>query len=101
MSGDLTPYLLIGALALVTYGTRVGGYLILSRFGALNPRVEAALDSIPVAVITAILAPIAFTNGLAELIGVGVAALVSVRYPMHITLIAAVPTVAILRALGL
>ena len=74
-------YWLIGALALVTYGTRIGGYLVLSRFHHLNPRVEAALDVIPIAVITSILAPIAFATGIAEFVGVLVAAVVSARFP--------------------
>ena len=41
------------AAALATYLTRVGGHLVLSRFQKLDPRVEAALDAVPAAVMTA------------------------------------------------
>jgi uncharacterized membrane protein len=45
VTGDLNTLLLILALGLGTYATRIGGHLILSRFDHLNPRVEAALDA--------------------------------------------------------
>ena len=49
--------LLILVAALATYATRVGGHLVVARFRRLDPRVEAALDAVPVAVLTAIVAP--------------------------------------------
>ncbi|MEM8812763.1 MAG: AzlD domain-containing protein [Pseudomonadota bacterium] len=54
---------LILLLALVTYATRFGGHLILARFGGLHPRVEAALDAVPGAVIAALVAPSIFSEG--------------------------------------
>ena len=53
----LTLALLIAVAALATYATRVGGHLVVARFRRLDPRVEAALDAVPVAVLTAIVAP--------------------------------------------
>jgi hypothetical protein len=44
--------LLICAAAFVTYLTRIGGHLLLSRFKHINPRVESALEAVPAAVIT-------------------------------------------------
>ena len=38
---DWTAYGLIITLGLVTYATRIGGHLVLSRFSRLNPRLEA------------------------------------------------------------
>ena len=62
MISDWTAYGLIITLGLVTYATRIGGHLILSRFGRLNPRLEAALDAVPAAVMTAIVAPMALAT---------------------------------------
>ncbi len=55
--------LIILAAAAATYLTRVGGYLVLSRFKTIPPRVEAALDAVPAAVLTSIVAPAAITGG--------------------------------------
>ncbi len=55
--------LIILAAAAATYLTRVGGYLVLSRFKTIPPRVEAALDAVPAAVLTSIVAPAAVTGG--------------------------------------
>lgn len=57
--------LLILAAALLTYATRAGGHLVVARFRRLDPRVEAALDAVPVAVLTAIVVP-AFLPGEGE-----------------------------------
>lgn len=46
--------ILAGAVA--TYLTRIGGYLIVSRF-TLHPRIEAALNAVPAAVLTTLVAP--------------------------------------------
>ena len=70
------------ACAIATYITRAGGHLVLSRFGALNYRVEAALNAVPIAVLTALVAPYAVTNGLAEAAAVCATILISLRYSM-------------------
>ena len=56
--------ILAGALA--TYLTRIGGDLVLSRFQRIHPRVEAALNAVPAAVLTTLVAPVATTGGIAE-----------------------------------
>ena len=101
MSDGLQGFLLIVALALGTFGLRVGGHLVLSRLGSLNHRVEAALDSVPAAVMTAIVAPLAFATGLAEAIAAIVTALVSLRLPILGALVVGVASVIALRAAGL
>ncbi len=101
MSEGLQTYGLIVVLGLATYATRIGGDLVLSRFGAPSPRVVAALDAIPIAVMTSLLAPIALATGLAETIGIVIAVLISLRRPMHHAVLGSVPVVALLRALGL
>ncbi len=55
--------IIILAAAVVTYLTRIGGYLVLSRFKNIPPRVEAGLDAVPIAVLTAIVVPAAVTGG--------------------------------------
>lgn len=62
-----TTVLIILAAATLTYITRIGGHLILSRFQRLNPRVEAGLNAVPAAVLTTIVAPAAAGGGPAEL----------------------------------
>lgn len=95
--GEASALLVIFLAAVVTYATRIGGWLVLSRFGRLHPRVEAALEAVPAAVMTTLVAPPALTNGPAEFaailatiaasyrlnvigaIGVGMAVLVAAR----------------------
>ncbi|PHP67578.1 branched-chain amino acid transport [Zhengella mangrovi] len=43
--------------ALATYATRAGGYLILSRFERIPRRVDRALNAVPAAVLTTLVAP--------------------------------------------
>ncbi|HSG93871.1 MAG TPA: AzlD domain-containing protein, partial [Afifellaceae bacterium] len=79
MTGDWEVYGLIVTLGLITYATRIGGHLILSRFDRLNPRVEAALDAVPAAVMTAIVAPMALVTGPLESIAAAIAIIAALR----------------------
>jgi uncharacterized membrane protein len=69
--------ILLGAL--LTYLTRIGGHILLSRFERVHPRVEAALDAVPAAVLTTLVAPEALSAGPAELAALVVAGLVALR----------------------
>lgn len=73
---------IIIAGAILTYLTRIGGHLVLSRFERVHPRVEAGLDAVPAAVLTTLVAPAMLTAGPAELAALAVAALVSLRFGM-------------------
>lgn len=101
MSADVTAYVVIVALGLATYGLRIGGYLLLARFERLNPRVEAALDAVPAAVITAIVAPVAVATGVAETIATLLTIGAALRFPVIPTLVVAALSVSLLRAAGL
>ena len=68
--------LLTGA---VTYLTRSGGYLLLARFQKLHPRVEAALEAVPGAVLITLILPPALTNGPVEIIAMLAAFAASLR----------------------
>lgn len=63
--------------AVVTYLSRVGGHLVLSRFERIHPRVEAGLNAVPAAVLTTLVAPAAMSAGPAELAALAVAALLA------------------------
>jgi uncharacterized membrane protein len=70
---------IILAGALLTYLTRIGGHLVLSRFERIPLRLEAALDAVPAAVLATLVAPEALSAGPAELTALAVAALVALR----------------------
>lgn len=96
-SGPNFWIILFGALA--TYGTRLGGHLVLSRFKTIHPRVEAALDAVPAAVLTTLVAPAAVFNGWAEAITIAIALLMGLRFPMLLVVFAGAAILAALRAL--
>jgi len=70
---------IIIAAALATYLTRVGGYLVLSRFQTVHPRIEAALNAVPAAVLTTLVAPSLLNAGPRELIAIVIAGIVALR----------------------
>lgn len=74
-----TTVWIIIAAAFLTYLTRIGGHVVLSRFERLHPRVEAGLNAVPAAVLTTLVAPATLSAGPAELVALLVAALVSLR----------------------
>jgi uncharacterized membrane protein len=101
MTAGWASFALIAALGLVTYATRIGGDLVLSRFRRLNPRLEAALDAVPAAVMTALVAPMALVTGPAETLAAAITVAAALRLPMLAALALGVAAVAGLRALGL
>lgn len=64
---------IIFAGAVMTYLTRIGGHLILSRFERIHPRIQAGLDAVPAAVLTTIVAPAVYNGGPAEWLAIGIA----------------------------
>lgn len=77
-----TTFWIILAAAVMTYLTRVGGHLVLSRFERIHPRVEAGLNAVPAAVLTTLVAPATLNAGPAEWAALVVAALMSLRWGM-------------------
>ena len=83
-----TTVWIILAGAVMTYLTRIGGHLVLSRFERIHPRVEAGLNAVPAAVLTTLVAPAAVSAGPAEMIALLAAGIVSLRFgmmPMFLT----------------
>lgn len=68
--------------AILTYLTRVGGHLVLSRFERVHPRVEAGLNAVPAAVLTTLVAPTMLTAGPVEWAAFVTAGLLSLRFGM-------------------
>ena len=98
---EALPLLLIAALGLGTYALRIGGHLVLSRFARIPPRVEVALEAVPAAVLTAIVAPIALAEGPAESLAAVVTVIAALRLPINAVLIVGVLSVVSFRAAGL
>lgn len=73
-----TLWIIVGG-AIVTYLTRIGGHLVLSRFETIHPRVQAGLDAVPAAVLTTLVAPAVVAGGPNEWIAMAVAVLAGMR----------------------
>ncbi len=75
-----TVWIVIILTGVVTYLTRSGGYFILSRFKHIHPRVEAALEAVPGAVLIALILPAALNNGPLEILAMVAALIASFRF---------------------
>ncbi|PLW76742.1 AzlD family protein [Cohaesibacter celericrescens] len=73
-----TLWIILGG-ALVTYLTRFGGHVVLSRFKHIHPRVQAGLDAVPAAVLTTLMAPAVVSGGPAEWAAMAVATAAGLR----------------------
>ncbi|TWF54790.1 AzlD family protein [Neorhizobium alkalisoli] len=100
MSVDLDTLLAILAMAAATIFTRVSG-LVLVRHVSLDGNRRKAIESIPPAVLMAVVAPTAFATGIAETVACGVTAIAALRLPMLAAVALGVACVALLRMAGL
>jgi uncharacterized membrane protein len=75
---DPQVLLTILGMALVTYATRAGGLLLMSRV-TLSPGVEAWLRNIPGAVLVSLVAPTVLAGGAPEALGSAATVLVALR----------------------
>lgn len=89
------------AAAIVTYATRVGGHMVLSRFKRIPPRVDAALNAVPAAVLTTLVAPAAVSNGSAEVLTLAACLVIGLRVPMMAMFGIGWAVIVALRAAGL
>lgn len=92
-----TTLWIILAGALATYLTRIGGHLVLSRFDRIHPRLEAALNAVPAAVLTTLVAPAAMQGGVPELAALVVAGLAALRGGMLAIFLSGAATLILLR----
>ncbi|MCA8907897.1 MAG: AzlD domain-containing protein [Rhodospirillaceae bacterium] len=105
MSGELWSLdgwtlLVILAMALVTYATRVAG-VVLVRFIPVRGRVAAALEAIPGSVLIALIAPMVLATGIAETAAAVLTLAVAFRGPPILAILTGVIAVVALRAAGL
>lgn len=89
----------IAVMAIITYALRAGGYWLMGRI-KLSPRIEAALNYLPGAVITALVVPAALEAGVAGVVGVGVVGIaMRWRGNLLLALVVGIGTVWVLRQL--
>ncbi|HJQ59941.1 MAG TPA: AzlD domain-containing protein [Vineibacter sp.] len=99
MSVDATTLAAIVAMAVVTYATRIAGFLLAGRL-VLRGRAKAAFDAIPPAVLVAVIAPTALATGWPETMAAAVTMLAALRLPLLATVVVGVLAVVVLRALS-
>lgn len=102
MSDDLGVagvWLIIAAMAIVTYLTRIGGFLLMA-YVPLTRRVRAFLQALPGAVVVAIVLPIAVKGGVAASLAVAVSLVVMAWWKNDVVaVVCGVATAALLRAM--
>ncbi|MFB2550779.1 AzlD family protein [Ensifer soli] len=79
-AGEGTTLLIILAAAVATYATRIGGYLMITRFRSIHPRAEAALNAVPAAVLSTLVAPAFLYGGLDVVVAMVAAFFVGLRF---------------------
>jgi uncharacterized membrane protein len=94
---DMLTVLTLLGMGLATYLTRIGGDLLM-RNRTLGPRMTAALNAVPPAVLTAIIAPSVLSAGLAESIAGLITAVAAFRLPLLPTIAIGVGSLVLLRA---
>jgi uncharacterized membrane protein len=92
-------YFAILGMALTTYATRLAGYWLLQGT-EIKGRFKAALEAVPPAILTAVIAPTVFLQGPAEMIS-GAITLVAalLKLPLLATIAIGVGSVSMLRLL--
>ncbi|MEP3430357.1 MAG: AzlD domain-containing protein [Roseibium sp.] len=93
--------LLVCLCAAATYLTRTGGHLLLSRVSKVHHRAEAALNAVPVAVLTALVAPSIATDSIAEAAAIAVTGLLALRFSLVTSVAAGMASVVLLRTLAI
>jgi uncharacterized membrane protein len=83
-------------MALVTYLTRIGGYLVLGG-RALSPRTMTVLDTAPGCVLIAVIAPVFATGRTADLIALSLTMVAATRLPLLPTVLIGVGSAALAR----
>lgn len=99
MSVDPLFFLAIVLMGCSTYATRLSGYLLL-RGVRIEGRMKAALDAVPPAILTAVIAPAVLLQGFAEMIAGAITLTVALlRAPLLVSIAAGVGSVVALRHL--
>lgn len=83
-------------MALVTYATRVSGYLLL-RNRVLSARMRRMLEAIPGCVLIAVIAPAFATQNIANLLALAMTILLASRCSFVVTVVGSIVLTALLR----
>ncbi len=93
--------IILFALGVITYLTRMGGYVVLTRFENIPATVRAGLEAVPIAVIATLVVPPAISAGPAEQIALLVATLACFRLSPIVVIALGLGLLVGLRLLGL
>lgn len=83
-------------MAIVTYMTRIGGYLLLGS-RELSPRTMTVLDAAPGCVLIAVIAPTFVSGRAADLVALAITCAAAIRLPLLPTVLIGVGSAGILR----
>jgi uncharacterized membrane protein len=95
---DLWTLSTIVLMALVTYLTRIGGYLVLGN-RELSPRTMTVLDTAPGCVLIAVIAPLFVSGRTADLIALSLTMVAATRLPLLPTVLIGVASAGIARSM--
>lgn len=95
MTIDPVNFTAILAMGVLTYMTRILGFLIADRLPKSGP-VRVALDALPPAVLVAVIAPIVMAGPIEAIAGLAVL-VVALRLPLMATVVIGVAVAALLR----
>ncbi len=93
-------WFLILAAGVLTYGTRVAGHLLLSRLKTIPPRLDAALNAVPPAMLVTLVVPTFVDGGWLERLVIVGAAVLSLRLSVLSAVAIGVAAIALARAAG-
>jgi len=96
MTIDPWAMLTIAAMGAVTYGTRIGGFLLL-RNRHLSPRTLAVLEAVPGCVLISVIAPRFVADQPAELLALAITILAAWRLPLLPTVLVSIAATGLLR----
>ncbi len=96
LDGALLTIIVVGGL--VTLVNRLAGHYILAYFEPIPYRVEAALEAVPVAVMTTLVVPAAVNGGPAEWVCLASAIVLSLRFGAVTSAFLALGLLLVLRA---
>jgi uncharacterized membrane protein len=85
-------------MALATYVTRVGGYLLLGT-RELSPRAMTVLDMAPGCVLIAVIAPVFVSGRITDLIALSLTLVAAMRLPLLPTVLIGVASAAVARSM--
>ncbi|MXV44945.1 AzlD family protein [Saccharibacter sp. 17.LH.SD] len=96
MTLHLQALIAILLMALMTYLTRIGGFLLL-RGRTLSPRATALMEILPGCVLVSIIAPVLASGEPANIIGLGITALAATRLSLIPTMLLGIAATGVLR----